>query len=303
MVQFPVSIVDLPRADELTNRSSAICRVPKPPQARFPLPPGAAMRNQPEFADPTLTLPPPINLLGLPIVPWHHYEVIQVIDWLVQRGTPSYFITANLHYARLSASVEALQSVNSQAAFIVADGMPLVWMSRLLGRPLPERVTGADLVWSMCELAADKGYRIFLLGGAPGVAETAGQRFQARFSGLAIAGVAAPNLDKMSADDEARLIAQIRKAKADILFAALGQPKGELWLARNLTSTGVAVAVQIGAALDFVAGRVRRAPRIIQQLGMEWAYRIFQEPQRLFPRYWADGWFFLRQLLRLRRNR
>jgi N-acetylglucosaminyldiphosphoundecaprenol N-acetyl-beta-D-mannosaminyltransferase len=303
MVQFPVSIVDLPRADELTNRSSAICRVPKPPQARFPLPPGATIRDQPEFADPTLTLPPPINLLGLPIVPWHHYEVIQVIDWLVQRGTPSYFITANLHYARLSASVEALQSVNSQAAFIVADGMPLVWMSRLLGRPLPERVTGADLVWSMCELAADKGYRIFLLGGAPGVAETAGQRLQARFSGLAIAGVAAPNLDKMSADDEARLIAQIRKAKADILFAALGQPKGELWLARNLTSTGVAVAVQIGAALDFVAGRVRRAPRIIQQLGMEWAYRIFQEPQRLFPRYWADGWFFLRQLLRLRRNR
>jgi N-acetylglucosaminyldiphosphoundecaprenol N-acetyl-beta-D-mannosaminyltransferase len=303
MVQFPVSIVDLPRADELTNRSSTIARAPKATQARFPLPPGATLGDQPELADPTLTLPPPIDLLGLPIVPWHHYEVIHVIDWLVQRGKPSYFITANLHYARLSASIEALQSVNSQAAFVVADGMPLVWMSRLLGRPLPERVTGADLVWSMCELAADKGYRIYLLGGAPGVAETAGQRLQARFSGLTIGGVAAPNLDQMSPDEEARLIAQIRKAKAHILFAALGQPKGELWLARNVASLGASVAVQIGAALDFVAGRIHRAPRIIQQVGLEWAYRMSREPRRLFPRYWADGWFFLRQLLRLRRNR
>lgn len=302
MVQFPVSIVDLPRADTPTDHASTIGEAENR-QKRVVLPPGAITRDQPELPDPTLTLPPPMNLLGLPIVPWRYYEVIHVIDWLVRRGRPSYFITANLHYARLSASIEALQSVNSRAAFIVADGMPLVWLSRLYGQRLPERVTGADLVWSMCELAADKGYRIFLLGGAPGVAEAAGQRLQARFPGLTIAGIAAPDLDTVSPDEEARLIAQIRKSKADILFAALGQPKGELWLAKNVAGMGVPVAVQIGAALDFVAGRVRRAPRILQRLGLEWAYRVSREPRRLIPRYWADGCFLLRQLLRLRRDR
>lgn len=298
MVQFPVSIVDLPRGDGQDRYASHLQGGGPGAKSAIVLPPGAEASAATELPDPTATLPPPVPILGLPIVPWHYYEVIHVIDWLVRRGRPSYFITANLHYARLSAKIEALQAVNARAAFIVADGMPLVWMSRLLGRPLPERITGADLVWSICELAASKGYRVFLLGGAPGVAEMAGQRLKERFPGLVIAGVAAPKLETMSADDEARLVAQIRQSYADILLAAFGQPKGELWLAKHIAGLGVPAAVQIGAALDFAAGRVRRAPRIIQRLGLEWAYRVLQEPRRLFPRYFADGWFFLRQLIR-----
>lgn len=298
MVQFPVSIVDLPRADGQDRYASHLQSGGPGAKSAIVLPPGAEASAVTELPDPTATLPPPVPLLGLPIVPWHYYEVIHVIDWLVRRGRPSYFITANLHYARLSAKIEALQAVNARAAFIVADGMPLVWMSSLLGRPLPERITGADLVWSICELAASKGYRVFLLGGAPGVAEMAGQRLKERFPGLVIAGVAAPKLETMSADDEARLVAQIRQSHADILLAAFGQPKGELWLGKHIAGLGVPVAVQIGAAFDFAAGRVRRAPRIVQRLGLEWAYRVLQEPRRLFPRYFADGWFFLRQLIR-----
>jgi len=299
MGQFPVSIVDLPKADGQAPCSSHLRNGEVSLQPAIVLPPGAEASAVTELPDLVSTLPQPVSLLGLPIVPWHYYEVIHVIDWLVRRGRPSYFITANLHYARLSARIEALQVVNTRAAFIVADGMPLVWMSRLIGRPLPERITGADLVWSICELAARKGYRVFLLGGAPGVAETAAQRLQERFPGLVIAGLAAPNLDTMSTDEEAQLIAQIRQSQADVLLAAFGQPKGELWLAKHITGLGVPVSVQIGAALDFVAGRVRRAPRIVQCLGLEWAYRMLQEPRRLFPRYFADGWFFLRQLVRL----
>ncbi|MGQ9562380.1 MAG: WecB/TagA/CpsF family glycosyltransferase [Thermogutta sp.] len=296
-----MSIVDLPRTDAPTE-TLGIRGANEDLQAK-PLPAAPISRLQTDLQDPRLTLPPPINLFNLPIVPWHHYEVIRVIDWLVRQGSPSYFITANLHYARLSANNGELRQINTRAAFIVADGMPLVWVSRFLGRPLPERVTGADLIWSMCELATDKGYRVFLFGGAPGVAETASRRLQERFPGLTIAGTAAPNLDTISSAEEARLIAEIRKSRTDILFAALGQPKGELWLAKHVTALGATVAVQIGAALDFVAGRVRRAPRVIQRLGLEWAYRMIGEPRRLLPRYWEDGCFFLRQLLHLRRGR
>ncbi len=302
MVQFPVSIVDLPKTGSPTDDSSSFPQVRHRPAGVLQLPPGAEVSLTGDLPDPRLTLPPPISLLGLPIVPWRHYEVIHVINWLITRGQPSYFITANLHYARLSATIESLQAVNARAAFIVADGMPLVWLSRWRGCPLPERITGADLVWSMGELAANQGYRVFLLGGAPGVAERAGQRLQQRLPGLQIAGVAAPNLETLSPGDHASLLAQVRNSRADILFAALGQPKGELWLANHHGELGIPVSVQIGAALDFVAGRVRRAPRMVQRLGLEWAYRTLQEPRRLLPRYLADGWFFLRQLLRFSRH-
>lgn len=306
MVQFPVSIVDLPKTGVLTDdpspcpqMDSAACpQMRHRPAGNVQLPPGAETSQVGESPDPRLTLPAPVSLLGLPIVPWRHYEVIHVIDWLVGRGEPSYFVTANLHYARLSATIPALKAVNDHAAFIVADGMPLVWLSRWRRKPLPERITGADLIWSMCELAANRGYRVFLLGGAPGVAETAGQRLQARLRGLQIAGIAAPSLDTLTPLDQSRLITQIRQARTDILFAAFGQPKGELWLAEHIQELGVPVAVQIGAALDFVAGRVRRAPRFVQRMGLEWAYRTLQEPRRLLPRYLADGWFFLCQLMR-----
>jgi N-acetylglucosaminyldiphosphoundecaprenol N-acetyl-beta-D-mannosaminyltransferase len=233
---------------------------------------------------------------GLPLAPLTFDQALEKVDILIQAGSPSYFITANLHYAMLTARDKRLPLLNAGAAFVLTDGMPLVWASRWRTRKLPERVAGSDMVPALCGMAAERGYRVFLLGGAPGVAEEAGRRLLERFPKLQIAGIAAPNLGTMSEEEKAALIREIRESKPHLLFAAFGQPKGELWLAGHAEALGVPVTVQIGASIDFVAGRVRRSPRWMQRVGLEWVYRLWREPRRLVGRYYSNGLFALRML-------
>jgi N-acetylglucosaminyldiphosphoundecaprenol N-acetyl-beta-D-mannosaminyltransferase len=176
--------------------------------------------------------------------------------------------------------------------------MPLVWASRLQHRHLPERVTGADLVPALSARAAAVGHRVFLLGGEPGVAEAAARRLQASFPTLHIAASGAPRFQELTADDTTAMIERVRKARADLLFLACSQPLGEHWLADHHEHLGVPVCVQVGAAIDFAAGRLSRAPRCLQRAGLEWAYRLFQEPQRLAGRYFRNWSYFLQSLRR-----
>lgn len=235
---------------------------------------------------------------GLPLAPLTLRQTLDEVDRLVQEGTPSYFITANLHYAMLTAQDGRLPSVNDQAAFILADGMPLVWASRWKNGRLPERVAGADLLPALCERAAAKGHRVFFLGGSPGVGQEAAANLCGKYPGLQIVGIEAPRLERLSAGEHAALILRIRDARPHLLFAALGQPKGELWLQENCRALGVPVCAQVGASLDFAAGRVKRAPHWVQRLGLEWAYRLYREPSRLFLRYARNGLFILRMCIR-----
>jgi N-acetylglucosaminyldiphosphoundecaprenol N-acetyl-beta-D-mannosaminyltransferase len=244
------------------------------------------------------SLPAPVWIWGLPLAPLTFEQTLDAVEELIKSGEPHYFITANLHYAMLTAEDTRLPAVNEEAAFILADGMPMVWASRWQPRPLPERVAGSDLVPALCERAAERGYRVFLLGGAPGVAEEAGRQLLRRFPGLALVGVEAPPFRPLSSEEQAQLLARIRDARPDMLFVAFGQPKGEVWLAKHYKELGVPACVQIGATLDFLAGRVRRAPRWIQRLGFEWAYRLSREPTRLATRYGSNFLFVARMLLR-----
>jgi len=238
----------------------------------------------------------PIWVWGLPLAPVTRAEAVEAVVDLVRAGRPSYFVTAGTHYAMLTAEVPGLRAVNDRAAFLVADGAPLVAASRLNGTPLPERVAGSDLIFDLCARAEREGFRVFLLGAPPGVATRAAERLVERFPGLIIAGTECPPFrDPEPAEHEA-LLARVRAARPDILFLAFGQPKGELWLAENLGSLGVPVAVQIGASLDFAAGRVRRAPRGLQRIGFEWAFRMALEPRRLLPRYARNARFILGRL-------
>ena len=238
-----------------------------------------------------------MRVWGLPLAPFTFAQTLDHIDQLIQSGKPHYFITANIHYAMLAEKDPDLAAVNAKAAFIVADGMPLVWASVLKRRPLPERVTGADLFPALCARAEARGYRVFLLGAAPGVAAEAATRLLACHKGLQVVGVESPPFRELKPDEHADLAGRIR-ARPDLLFVAFGQPKGERWLAEHMAELGVPVSVQVGAALDFMAGRVRRAPRLIQKLGLEWAYRLYCEPRRLFLRYITNGLFVLRMLAR-----
>jgi N-acetylglucosaminyldiphosphoundecaprenol N-acetyl-beta-D-mannosaminyltransferase len=235
---------------------------------------------------------------GLPIAPLTRSQAVDAVMDLVAAGRPSFFITANTHYAMLSHEHPDLRVINEQAAFILADGAPLVWASRLQGTPVPERVAGSDLIFDLCDRVAREGRGIFLLGGAPGVAEEAAHQLTRLYPGLRIVGTEAPPFRARSADEDAALLNRIRATGPDLLFVAFGQPKGESWIAKHRQALGVPVCVQVGASLDFVAGRVRRAPRRLQRLGLEWAYRMWLEPARLAPRYARNARFILGMVAR-----
>lgn len=247
---------------------------------------------------PTEQPPRVVEVWGLPVAAVTRPEAVALVARLIERGEPSYFITASTHYAMLTHQQPRLRAVNARAAFIVADGHPVVRGSRLVGAPLPERVAGSDLIYDLSEQAARLGHRVFLLGAAPGVAEEAARRLQARYPGLTIAGVECPPFHPPSPEEHRALIARVRDARPDLLFLAFGQPKGELWLHENVEALGVPVCVQIGASLDFVAGRFRRAPKWVQAIHMEWAFRALQEPLRLAPRYARNSLFLGRMTAR-----
>lgn len=230
---------------------------------------------------------------GLPLVPFTRGEAADAVMRLIERRRPSYFITANAHYAMLTAREPDLGPINRRAAFVLADGAPMVWASKRGPAPLPERVAGSDLIFDLCERAAAKGFGLFLLGAAEGVADEAARRLEARYPGLRIVGTACPAPEDLSGEPCRALIAGIRAAKPDLLLVAFGQPKGERWIAEHCDELGVPACVQVGATLDFIAGRMRRAPVFYQKIGMEWAYRMIQEPARLFPRYARNAWFIL----------
>jgi N-acetylglucosaminyldiphosphoundecaprenol N-acetyl-beta-D-mannosaminyltransferase len=247
----------------------------------------------------------PALVWGLPLVPDTFAQSLDRIDRLIMAGRPAFFITANLNYAMLCDACPRLQRLNDRAAFILADGMPLVWWSRLGPRPLPERVAGSDLIYGMCERAAALGHRVFLLGAGPGIAEAAAENLVKRYPSLKIVGVECPPFRRLTVDEERHQIERVRAAQPDILFVAFGQPKGELWIAEHLEELGVPVCVQVGASLDFVAGRVKRSPRWMQKTGLEWVYRLAQEPRRLAGRYLSNVRFLLKAIFaaKFRRER
>jgi len=217
-------------------------------------PPGAIGQPEPPAIE-------RVDIWGLPLARVDVRGAVELVGRLIARGRPSFFITANLHYAMLADRDPRLAGVNRRAAFLVADGMPMVWYSRLLGRPLPQRVTGADLVYVLCQRAASAGHRVFLLGGAPGVAHEAAEVLSRLYPGLRIAGWYCPPFGPWTDEVNQATVAEVRRACPHLLIAALGQPKGELWLDAHCEALGVPVCLQVGASLDFVVGRARRAPR------------------------------------------
>jgi len=235
---------------------------------------------------------------GLPLARVSVEQTLDVVDRLIRRGEPSLVITANLHYAMLSHDDRRLAAVNRLAALLVADGMPMIWYSRLTRRPLPERVAGADLIYLLSRQAAERGQRVFFLGGKPGVAAAAATKLSWMHPGLQVAGIEAPELESLSAREHDQLVERIREARPDLLFVAFGQPKGEIWLAENHRKLDVPVSIQVGASFDFVAGRATRAPHWVQRIGLEWLYRMGCEPKRLAPRYARDAWFLGKAIFR-----
>jgi N-acetylglucosaminyldiphosphoundecaprenol N-acetyl-beta-D-mannosaminyltransferase len=222
-------------------------------------------------------------------------EVAQeVVQLAAQAPRAVMVVTPNAdHVVNLERS-EALRAAYARADLVVPDGMPVVWASWLLGTPVKERVTGSDLMPRLCELAAARGLKVFILGGAPGVAQRAAQKLVFRYPGLAVAGTDSPPLGfEQDEAQNTRIVEAIRAGGADIVFVCLGSPKQDVWMARHIDRFDKGVFLGVGAAVDFCAGTVRRAPPWMQHAGIEWAYRLAQQPGKLAGRYVRDLYFFV----------
>jgi N-acetylglucosaminyldiphosphoundecaprenol N-acetyl-beta-D-mannosaminyltransferase len=225
-------------------------------------------------------------------------QTVERIISSARRGEGGLVVTPNVDHLRLIASGSWLASVYAEADLCLADGMPLVWSSRLLGDPLPGRVAGSDLLGLLCAAAAPTDLSVFLLGGAPGSADAVAAQFAERWPELRIAGVLCPPFGferERGAID--RVCDVVEAARPSIVFTALGAPKQDylnLAMHRRMPD---AWYLGVGAAFEMAAGAVDRAPEWAQQLGIEWIYRLAQEPRRMASRYLVHGLPFAARLL------
>jgi N-acetylglucosaminyldiphosphoundecaprenol N-acetyl-beta-D-mannosaminyltransferase len=223
------------------------------------------------------------------------------IERLVDAGAGGAVFTPNVDHVVQAESDAALREAYAGASLSLVDGQPLVWASRLLGSPLPEKISGSDLVLPLLERAGQRGWSVFLVGGAPGSAQAAAKRFAA-LARVRIAGVEDGRIDLAPGPADDALLARIARSRPQLVLVALGAPKQELWIAARRSRLAPAVLLGVGAALDFAAGVVARAPRWMQRAGLEWLYRLAQEPRRLARRYLWDDPRFLAVLLRTWRS-
>lgn len=229
-----------------------------------------------------------VGVFGLPVDNVTMSEAVDRIKGFIQSGETHQVATANLDFVRNARNNQELQRVICDCSLVVADGSPLLWAARLLGHPLKERVTGADLVPHLAKLSADTGYGIYLLGSSDTNAQLAMDKLRVQYPGVNFVGHYAPPIAPLSEMDDDAILQRIHAAKPQILLVAMGNPKQELWLARNRGRLNVPVSIGIGGTLEMIAGTVKRAPMWIQKIQMEWVFRMMQEPQRLLPRYARD---------------
>jgi len=235
-----------------------------------------------------------VDILGVQVHAVTYEQVVDIIANWIAHGQPHQLATANPEFVMAAQHNPEFLQVLNQADLCVPDGAGLLWAARRLGRTFPERVTGSDLVPLLAHTAAERGWRVFLLGAAPGVAERTGQILLDKNPGFRIAGVDAGS---PSEADAPALVERVRLARPDILWVAYGAPAQDLWIARHSSQLGVPVMIGVGGAFDHIAGVRKRAPVWIQRIHLEWLFRLITQPWRwrrqlALPRF---VWAILRQ--------
>ena len=241
---------------------------------------------------------PTIEVHGVTVCAISELQCVAHILDQMDAGHGGWVVTANLDHLRRLVCDGGYRQLCDQADIIVADGMPLIWASRIRGTPLPQRVAGSSLIWSLSDAAAGRGRSLFLLGGAPGTAEAAAQVLGRRLPRLQIAGTYCPpvGFDQNEAN-VTQLARMLSAAKPDIVYVALGSPKQELLIGRLRHELQGAWWLGVGISFSYLCGDVTRAPHWMQRLGIEWLHRLAQEPRRLTKRYLVHGCPFALRLL------
>ena len=220
-----------------------------------------------------------VNILGVNVDRISMSEALDRLEKFISQQTPRLVATANAEMVMVAQSDPELRFILNSSDMVLPDGAGVVWAARRLGSGVPERVAGYDLTQKFLARAATKGYRVFWLGAAPGIAAEAAAHAKKLYPGLLTAGI---RDGYFSPVEEASVVKSISECRPDILLCALGVPKQEQWLFKQLAALQTPVVIGVGGTFDVMAGRVRRAPLWMQNAGLEWSYRLMRQPSRFF---------------------
>lgn len=237
------------------------------------------------------------SLLGLSVDEMSQTEAVETISGIWRRGAKSRVFFVNAHCVNSAfAHPEYTQSLG-QAEFVLPDGSGVLLASKILRLPIRHNLNGTDLTPLICQVAADEGRSVFLLGARPGVADQAAKCLVERFPGLRIAGV---QHGYFAMEESAEIVARINAAQPDILLVALGVPMQEVWITEHFAELNAGVCLAVGALFDFLSNNVPRAPKLFRRLGVEWLFRLMREPRRLWRRYLIGNVTFLSRVFAAR---
>ena len=228
---------------------------------------------------------PRVRIGKLPLDVVDFDGALDAIDRLIRAKNGGTVFTPNVDHVVMAEHDERFRTAYAAAALSLVDGTPVLWAARLLRTPLPAKISGSDLVMPLLRRAAERGYRVYFLGGAPGVADLAKSKLEAALPGIQIVGTDASRIDVNQLGEADEVAERIRRAEPDLVLVALGAPKQEIWSHMRAERLKPAVLIGVGASLDFVAGIQKRAPSWMSKSGLEWLYRLVQEPRRLAARY------------------
>jgi N-acetylglucosaminyldiphosphoundecaprenol N-acetyl-beta-D-mannosaminyltransferase len=228
---------------------------------------------------------PRVNVLGVGISAINLQQAVGEIERWVTVGSRTYVNVCTVHTVMECQNDPRLRTIVNRSGLSTPDGMPLVWLNRLHGFQEASRVYGPDLMLALCARSAATGHRHFFYGGAPGVADLLVEKLRARFPGLRVAGTHSPPMRPADSQEDAAVLEMINRSSADVVWIGLGTPKQDFWVARHRPMLSAAGLIAVGAAFDFHAGLLRQAPGWMQRSGLEWLFRLLQEPRRLAFRY------------------
>jgi N-acetylglucosaminyldiphosphoundecaprenol N-acetyl-beta-D-mannosaminyltransferase len=249
---------------------------------------------------------PRVNVLGVGVSALNMSDAVQLSDSFVQSGGKGYICVTGVHGVMEAQADPSFRAIQNRSLITTPDGMPTVWIGHLQGHKQMSQVCGPEFMLEFCALAARRGYKHFLYGGQVGVAEQLKAALVDRFPGLKIVGTFTPPFRALNADEEKELYQKVRDSEADILWCGISTPRQERFMAQYVDYLPVKLMIGVGAAFDINSGRQSDAPKWLKRSGLNWFYRLLQEPRRLWRRYLYNNpkflWLFFLQLLKVRRH-
>ena len=246
----------------------------------------------------TRTLTPRVDVLGVHVSTVDLPAAVAEISRWREMGERHYVCVTGVHGVMESQRDEDLREIHNRSGLTTPDGMPMVWSGRYAGVKATDRVYGPDLMLELCEKAAQEGWLSYFYGGREGVADVLARRLTDRFPGLEVAGTYCPPFRPLTADEDDEIVDRINASGADLVWVGLSTPKQERWMASHMHRLNAFALLGVGAAFDFHAGTVRQAPRWVQRSGLEWAFRLSQDPGRLWRRYLHNNPRFVMNIVR-----